>query len=51
MVPAYEAIHEWLGEHELQPEGPAWEVYYSDPEVQPDSATWKTEIVQPYRRS
>jgi effector-binding domain-containing protein len=49
MRPGYEAILRWIEEHDGHPEGPAWEVYYSDPAEQPDPSTWKTEIVQPYR--
>jgi hypothetical protein len=39
--------------HELGGElaGNAWEVYLSDPSAQPDPATWRTEIVQPYRQA
>jgi len=49
MKPAYEAIEAWIIEHDGQPDGPAWEVYYSDPSVQPNPATWRTEIIQPYK--
>jgi effector-binding domain-containing protein len=31
----------------LQPSGPMWEVYWSDPEAEPDPATWRTEILVP----
>jgi effector-binding domain-containing protein len=27
--------------------GPMWETYWSDPEAQPDPATWRTEILVP----
>jgi len=50
LEPAYEAITTWLQEHDAHPEGPAWEVYHTDPDEQPDPATWHTEVVQPYRR-
>ncbi len=49
MKPAYGAVEAWIVEHDSQPEGPAWEVYYSDPSEQPNPATWRTEIVQPYK--
>lgn len=29
--------------------GPHWEVYYTDPNVQPDPTRWRTDVVQPYR--
>jgi effector-binding domain-containing protein len=49
MGPAYEAIENWITEHNGQPEGAPWEVYYSEPTEQPDPSTWRTEIFQPYR--
>jgi effector-binding domain-containing protein len=48
MNPAYEALTRWIEDHGGQPVGDPWEVYYSDPETQPDPATWRTEVVQPY---
>ncbi len=49
MEPAYQAINAWIHEQDVDPGGPAWEVYYTDPNEEPDPATWRTEIVQPYR--
>ena len=51
MKPAYEATEAWITQHDGMPEGSAWEVYYSDPQQQPDPSTWRTEIVQPYRQN
>jgi effector-binding domain-containing protein len=48
MKPAYEAIETWITGRGAEPDGPAWEVYFTDPNEQPDPKTWKTEIVQPY---
>ena len=48
MEPAYAALTAWLDEHGGTAVGPAWEVHHSDPSEQPDPATWRTEIVQPY---
>ncbi|OWY63184.1 hypothetical protein B7486_54480 [cyanobacterium TDX16] len=47
--PAYRAAAEWVTEHGGTLDGDAWEVYLSDPDVEPDPATWRTEVVQPYR--
>jgi effector-binding domain-containing protein len=47
--PAYGALTRWIDEHGGEPVGDAWEVYLTDPAAQPDPATWRTEIVQPYR--
>jgi effector-binding domain-containing protein len=49
MQPAYAALMGWIEEHGGRPEGAAWEVYYSDPVAEPDPATWRTEIFQPYK--
>ena len=50
MMPAYQAITDWLAERGARAEGPPWEVYHSDPDEQPDPATWRTEIHQPYSK-
>ncbi len=49
MAPAYEALASWVSSHSGEPAGDPWEVYFSDPAAEPDPATWRTEIVQPYR--
>lgn len=49
MEPAYQALSSWVGEHGGEPVGDPWEIYFSDPVEEPDPATWRTEIVQPYR--
>ncbi len=46
---AYEAVHHWLREHGRAPAGPHWEVYYTDPNAEPDPTQWRTELVVPYR--
>lgn len=49
MASAYEALASWIGNHGGEPAGDPWEVYFTDPAKQPDPATWRTEIIQPYR--
>lgn len=49
MEPAYAALTAWVRAHGGEPVGDPWEVYYSDPDEEPDPATWRTEVVQPYR--
>jgi effector-binding domain-containing protein len=49
MKPAYDAIEAWIKAQGGEAEGPAWEVYHSDADVEPDPSTWRTNIVQPYR--
>ena len=48
---AYDAITAWLEQQGATPNGPAWEVYHTDADEQPDPATWHTEIFQPLARS
>ena len=49
MEPAYTALRAWVREQGGEPEGDPWEVYLTDPGINPDPATWRTEVVQPYR--
>lgn len=50
MEPDYEALTSWVRQHGGQLRGDPWEVYLSDPSAEPDPATWRTQIVQPYRQ-
>ena len=43
----YGVLTRWLAELGLSPTGPLWEVYWSDPDAEPDPATWRTEIFAP----
>jgi AraC family transcriptional regulator len=44
---SYSELVRWLAELGLHPSGPLWEVYWSDPEEEPDPAAWRTEIFAP----
>lgn len=46
---AYRAIEAYVSEHGHESAGPPWEVYLVGPQLGGDSATWRTEIVQPVR--
>ncbi|MFI7547898.1 GyrI-like domain-containing protein [Actinoplanes sp. NPDC049599] len=46
---AYQAVTGWLKERGLEPAGPHWDVYYTNLAAQPDTATWRTDVVAPYR--
>jgi effector-binding domain-containing protein len=48
MEPTYAAIQAWIEERGGVPNGAAWEIYHSDPATEPNPATWRTEIVQPF---
>jgi effector-binding domain-containing protein len=43
----YGELIRWLAEMGIHPAGALWEVYWSDPEEEPDPATWRTEIFAP----
>jgi effector-binding domain-containing protein len=43
------AVTGWLSRRGLQPAGPHWEIYYTDPVAEPDPSRWRTDVVLPYR--
>jgi effector-binding domain-containing protein len=45
---AYEAINTWLTAHGHKADGPHWEIYFTDPQAEPDPARWRTDLVAPY---
>jgi effector-binding domain-containing protein len=48
---AYQAVGDWLKERGLEGAGPHWEIYYTNPAAQPDTATWSTDLVWPYQQA
>ena len=44
---AYEALQAWMAEQGVQPAGPSWEVYWTDPQQVPDPSQWRTEVIWP----
>ena len=46
---AYEAIRTWLKARRYVEAGPHWEVYFTDPQAEPDPDHWRTDVVMPYR--
>lgn len=46
---AYKAVLAWLEAHGTEPAGPHWEIYYTDPQAEPDPARWRTDLVVPYQ--
>jgi effector-binding domain-containing protein len=48
MTATYDALHAFLEGQHAEPLGAAWEVYHSDPSEEPNPATWRTEVVQPF---
>ena len=47
LAQTYGLLTRWLGELGLRTTGSMWEVYWSDPETDPDPETWRTEIFTP----
>lgn len=48
MEPAFAALASWVHEQGGELVGDSWEVYFSDPDEEPDPSAWRTEVVQPY---
>jgi effector-binding domain-containing protein len=47
MESTYRELQSWMAERGLLPAVGMWECYLSDPQVEPDPATWRTLIVWP----
>ena len=47
MTRTYDEIATWLQDEKLTPRPDMWEEYLTDPETNPDPATWQTRIVFP----
>ncbi len=41
------ALETWLKENHIKTRDGVWEIYWTDPETQPDSAKWKTQLLRP----
>ena len=44
---AFRAVEAWLAEQGKEPTGPPWEVYWTGPGEEQDSARWRTEVGYP----
>lgn len=47
MKTTYAELMTWMAAQHLRPASGMWESYLSDPETEPDPATWRTRIVWP----
>jgi effector-binding domain-containing protein len=45
---ALDAVNGWLTAQGRRPAGPHWEVYWTDPNAEPDPSRWRTDVVVPY---
>jgi effector-binding domain-containing protein len=44
---SYDRLGAWLAAEELRPRGGFWEVYWTDPGLEPDPSTWRTQLFWP----
>lgn len=42
-------LSRWVAEQGLEADGPAWEVYVTDPGLEPDPAKWRTDVYLPLK--
>lgn len=47
----YDAISSWMERAGRQAGGPPWEIYLTDPSVEPDPNNWLTQVIWPLRQS
>lgn len=47
----YDALESWIAQTGRTANGGPWEIYLTDPSVEPDPSKWLTEIIYPLRRS
>lgn len=45
----WNALAQWMGSQGLQPASAPWEVYVTDPTMEPDQSKWRTDIYFPVR--
>lgn len=44
---SYDRLEAWMKARELAPAGGFWEIYWTDPGLEPDPSTWRTQIFWP----
>lgn len=47
LAQTYATLESWMAEHDLVGATQMWECYLSDPQAEPDPATWRTLVVWP----
>ena len=45
----YEKAEKWMAEQKLEKAGASWEIYWTDPGLEPDPAKWRTQILIPVK--
>ena len=46
---SYGALQSWLTKEGLEPRGGPWEVYWTDPGIEPDPSKWRTQVFWPVK--
>jgi effector-binding domain-containing protein len=49
LTETHTALAQWLAAQGETAQGGAWEIYWTDPGVEPDPRKWRTQVVQPLR--
>jgi effector-binding domain-containing protein len=44
LADTYNGLVAWAKEHDLEPSGPMWECYLTDPRLEPDPSRWQTKV-------
>ena len=47
---SHSALETWMKAKGERSAGPTWEIYWTDPGIQPDPKKWRTQIVMPLRK-
>lgn len=47
----YALLEAWMKEHELESAGGPWEIYWTDPGLEPDPLKWRTQILWPIKQA
>jgi effector-binding domain-containing protein len=47
----HQKLDVWVAEQGLQADGPQWEVYWTDPGMEPDPTKWRTQVFRPVKET
>ncbi len=47
---SYERVQKWVTENGYESAGAPWEIYWTDPGMEPDPTKWRTQIFQPVKK-
>jgi AraC family transcriptional regulator len=47
---AYAELERWIRSHGHEPADSMWELYLTDPDADPDTSHWRTQVVWPLKR-